>query len=778
MDNNTPTTTRATTASSSSSSRSPNYNGTKRFVGDKMKKNKKNKNHIKNHIKNYIKNEEQERRDQSTTTRRTKVTITTLNPEQARVGPDQIIYPISETVSAETESVAMGIERRTGIGMGSGSGMGMGMASETETQASGNNSSGCSAETQKTVNTNTASTMLGTSTATTMTTTMTMTLLREGIEHYENGEYANALEIFTAVLNMSMNMNPNSNSNSNHNNNNNDDPLVANLLATIGCVYLRQDRHQHAVEALEKSIEMMRRCKEQGATSTATTTATERATATATAMATATATATTTATATATATYAGILNNAGTARSLLGDHRAAFRYYQEALREANANVMTIAMAGDGGKGKVDANNINQKREAAKALYNIGRIGVVMGNSSNDNNNNNSNNNNNDNDNKDHPLLALNALQEALRIETELYGERSTESIDTLHLIGFAHFSMGAFDDAILFFTEALSVATTVHGSLHETVATALVHVGMVLLEKQLHKKKQKQKQKQKDKDKDKTDHSGGNEDSDKDLEDLEGGLRCYVSAKQIGERIGLAANADATATDHPVMRAAVRGASDARRELQLLLSSREGTHHQHQSNSNGKPSSSSSSSSSEGESRNQSPNHNQIRNATTTATTTATATATATAHHHHHHQYPSFSFSRATKKQPRSTSTSTSKPTPRVIINRYDSSRSKIRMVVGNTHVPPPRSDISLEQFELRSPSGGSEYREDPFWELDDNSMVEAMDYCRTEHNDENENDGGTSILEGITITGTYSGPTNTKDPGNASARSVICARL
>jgi len=468
---------------------------------------------------------------------RTKVTITTSNPE-ARVAPDQIIYPVPDDISLLSDRPRSEF-----------------MASETETQASG---SGCSAQTQKTVNT----------AATSVTAKPTsLILLEEGIKFYNNEQFEDALNSFQAVLK----------SPSFSRAKVGDHPLVAKALATAGCVYLRQDRHQHAVEAFENSMQMMRRWKEDEANNVKRDGKTAKGSF-------------------GEFSLAGMLNNLGTAKSFQGDHRSSLKYYWEALRDA--------MAEEGGANKT---------EVAKAYYNIGRISVVE---------------------KEYSI-ALNTLNEALRTEKEVYGKQSMESFDTLTLIGFVHFSTGSFDDAVLAFTEALAVATSTHGSVHGTVARALLHMGMVL-------------------------ETEG---------DFPEALRCYLTGKQICERMGLAG-------DDPTMQAAAKGVNDVRRELWRKASP--------------SPSPSPSPSLHAGENTKDTKRNPLDRNPSTSIITT---------------KLPAENKS----------SQSDDQLTPCVIINKYDP-----KMVVGEMNPNPLESDDSLERYM-------SEYREedDTFWDLDDNSLVE-----------------------------------------------------
>lgn len=230
--------------------------------------------------------------------------------------------------------------------------------------------------------------------------------LEKGIEFYENGQYKNALELFITILKSEIPSRGESNN-----------ILVGDVYANIGLVYLRQGRHQHALEYLEEAIHIMRRAKSDDFT------------------------------------YidygekniirpsvAGVLNNIGTAKSLQGDYRGSLEYYWEALRTARAH-----------RG-------SNKTEIANSFYNIGRINAMQNNFS----------------------FALKALHESLCVQKELYGEEGIEIFDTLSLIGYSHYSVNSSEQAMSMFTEALAIAMVQLGSMHEKVAISLLNISMVL----------------------------------------------------------------------------------------------------------------------------------------------------------------------------------------------------------------------------------------------------------------------------------------------------------
>jgi tetratricopeptide (TPR) repeat protein len=262
------------------------------------------------------------------------------------------------------------------------------VASETATQTS---ESGCSSQTEKT----------GTTAK-----TATLTHIKNGVGYYKNGNYGNALKSFNSVLKFQMIRRTED-----------DNPLLANTLADIGLIYLRQDRHENAVEVFENAVRMMRRSKIKHETNDdGENVQTD-------------------------APLAGVLNNLGTAKFIQGDHQASLECYWEAVKDAMTN--------DGG---------SNTKELANSLYNIGRISVLH---------------------KDYSM-ALDTLNKSLRLEKRLHGEKSIEIFDTLSLIGFSYYSTGKFDQAIFVFTDALAVATACLGSVNEKVAVSLINVGMVL----------------------------------------------------------------------------------------------------------------------------------------------------------------------------------------------------------------------------------------------------------------------------------------------------------
>jgi tetratricopeptide (TPR) repeat protein len=135
----------------------------------------------------------------------------------------------------------------------------------------------------------------------------------------------------------------------------------------------------------------------------------------------------------------GVLNNLGTVYFLQGDRILSLEYYREALKDARTYGAS-------------------KKEITNALHNIGRISVLQ---------------------QDWDA-AISMLNESLRMEKDLYGKNAMAVVDTLNLIGFAHFSTEAYDAATVVFAEALSIVHSNCGLVHEKVATSLLNVGMVL----------------------------------------------------------------------------------------------------------------------------------------------------------------------------------------------------------------------------------------------------------------------------------------------------------
>ena len=306
-------------------------------------------------------------RQKNHTSHKTRVTITT--PAASGI-PDQIIYPLHHLPFSTTTQLQGSV------------------ASETGTQAS---ESGCSAQTQKTG---------------TITITETLGLIKEGNECYNRGEFASAIKSFKSVLKARMLRMTKD-----------DDPLVVNMLATIGSIYLRLHQYQPAAESLGKALRMMQQSKIKCETNI------DR------------------------KMFkiddclVRVLNDLGTAKFFQGNYRTSLRCYWGATK--------IAKAQDGGC---------NKKELANSLYNIGRISVLQ---------------------KDYSM-ALKTLNESLLLQKSLQGEKSVEIVDTLNLIGFVLFSTRFFDRAISTFTEALSIVTSNFGPVHEKVAVSLINVGMVL----------------------------------------------------------------------------------------------------------------------------------------------------------------------------------------------------------------------------------------------------------------------------------------------------------
>lgn len=381
---------------------------------------------------------------------KTKVTITTSKPNAAP--QHQVIYPLPRIPSRSHQCSEPPAIRASDS-----------VVSETATQTSESGYSSAqtgysSAQTQK----------MGPRTAKSRKTTLpkkkkidpvvtraVLDLIKEGLEYYHDGKYANSMTSFKSVMKSQMIRKAQS-----------DNPLVANMLANIGTIYLRQERYDHAIEALEKAERMMRRSAAEHKNN-----ANQQVVPT-------------------NVPLAWVLNNLATAKCLRGEHKASLEYYWEAIKDAKKR-----------------DRESSKKEVANALYNVGRIGVLR---------------------KDYPM-ALGALKKSLEVETKLCGPKSIELVDTLNLIGFVHYSTGEFEKAISVFTDALSNITGAFGSVHEQVAVSLTNVGMVL-EKE---------------------------------GDLTESLRCFVTARSVCEKVGLAES-------HSTMHTAIRSANDIRRKLSLV----------------------------------------------------------------------------------------------------------------------------------------------------------------------------------------------------------------
>ncbi len=359
---------------------------------------------------------------------KTKVTITTKKPNASP--KHQIVFPLpriptrstlsSDAVIRHSESNVS--ESASESGYSSAQTQKMGSTKPSLIRQSDSMSESehgyCSAQTQK----------MGSTTATrakspkakppkagkkkkkSQTTTPVMTraildLIKDGVQHYHDGEYANAMKSFKSVLKSQMIRRAQT-----------DNPLVANMLANIGTIYLRLDRYDHAIESLEKAERMMRRSKTKHKKSDQQIVQTD-------------------------IPLAWVLNNLATAKCLREEHKASLECYWEAIK--------VARAHDGE---------SSKRETANALYNVGRIGVLRKDSE----------------------MAMFALTKSLELETKLCGPKSIQIVDTLNLIGFVHYQKGEFERAISVFTEGLSIVTATYGSVHEKVAVSLTNVGMVL----------------------------------------------------------------------------------------------------------------------------------------------------------------------------------------------------------------------------------------------------------------------------------------------------------
>jgi tetratricopeptide (TPR) repeat protein len=137
--------------------------------------------------------------------------------------------------------------------------------------------------------------------------------------------------------------------------------------------------------------------------------------------------------------YADVLNNLGNVAYLRGHYPLSMYFYRTALKELRKRK------------EVD-------RELANALHNIGRLYVI----------------------KEEWDVALSVLTQCLRIEEDLYGKNEIALAGTIELIGFVHLSSGAFDNAMVSFSEALYIYQDKVGVVNEKVASSLVNVAMVM----------------------------------------------------------------------------------------------------------------------------------------------------------------------------------------------------------------------------------------------------------------------------------------------------------
>lgn len=306
---------------------------------------------------------------------KTKITITAQGPNSSH--QQQIIYPLPRIPHYS----------RTQPSSGS-------IASDNGTHTSESGYS--SAQTQKTGTTNSPkNSRKNFSKQSSIATSAVSDLIKEGVQYYEQGNYTLAMKSFKSVMKSQMIRKSQGS-----------DPLVAKMLGNIGSIYLQQNRHDHAIESLEKAVRMMQRSANQHE-----------------------------------AALAWVLNNLGTAKFLKGDYKGSLECYWQALKDAK-----------------NRDGEPSKKDMANAVFNIGRIAILQ---------------------KDYEM-AFSSLRKSLLLETQLYGAKSVESIDTLNMIGFAYYSTERYKQATSIFKEALSIVTANFGSVHEKVAESLVNVGMVL----------------------------------------------------------------------------------------------------------------------------------------------------------------------------------------------------------------------------------------------------------------------------------------------------------
>lgn len=149
--------------------------------------------------------------------------------------------------------------------------------------------------------------------------TVSSRLLAEGMQHYNDFEFAAALKAFQAALKVQL-INPEG-----------EKYLLAHTLSNIGVVYLRQGRLYLAGESLEEALVMKRRlrddCTDEADQSKIV--------------------------------IADVLNNLGSLAFLRGEYDLSFGFYEASLADLRSRN-------------------GPKQEKARALYNIGRLNVLNG----------------------------------------------------------------------------------------------------------------------------------------------------------------------------------------------------------------------------------------------------------------------------------------------------------------------------------------------------------------------------------------------------------------
>lgn len=137
---------------------------------------------------------------------------------------------------------------------------------------------------------------------------------------------------------------------------------------------------------------------------------------------------------------ADVLNNLGNLAYRQGNFMQSMQFYRQNLRELR-----------GREAPAD-------KDLANALHNMGRLHVI----------------------RKEWDAASSILTQCQKVEEELFGPKSLQLADTLELIGYVHLSNRCYDNAMIAFSEALSIHQRHLGAVHENVATALINVAMVM----------------------------------------------------------------------------------------------------------------------------------------------------------------------------------------------------------------------------------------------------------------------------------------------------------
>ena len=261
-------------------------------------------------------------------------------------------------------------------------------------------------------------------------------LINDGVEKSRKGQNNEALESFQAALREQRKFSGKQV---------NDDDHIANTLANIGSIYLKQGRLFLAAEALEEALSMKKKVRdfqvdEEGRNRIQ---------------------------------LVNVLNNLGNVAFLRDDYSLSLKYYKESAEEAKKIMATTSPPGNEDEGQL-----------ANVLYNMGRLYVLKGEWD----------------------AAIAILNDALTVPSNmiLYHKSSDLLADTMELMGFAYFSTGDLDNALIYFSEALSLCQSSDNhnhsnSNHETstagdatrakgrvaaenprAAISLVHVAMVM----------------------------------------------------------------------------------------------------------------------------------------------------------------------------------------------------------------------------------------------------------------------------------------------------------